>query len=70
MKGLCWIFVNNPTLRDNERIVSNETTDQWRTVIKQIRSSRQIEIDEIIGSSDSNLSWLIFSTMLLGRKKT
>ena len=64
------IFVNKPILRDNACFVSNETKDQWRTVITQLQSSRQIEIDAIIGSSVSNLSWMNFNTMLLVLMKT
>ena len=48
----------------------NETNDQWRTVITQLRCSRQIEIDAVIGSSVSNLSWMNFNTMLLVLTKT
>ena len=61
LKALYRIFVNKPILRDSARFVSNETKDQWRTVITQLRSSRQIEIDAIIGSSVSNLSWMNFN---------
>ena len=58
LKALYRIFVNKPILRDNVRFVSNETKDQWRTVITQLRSSRQIEIDATIGSSVSYLPWM------------
>ena len=70
LKALYRIFVNKPILRDNARFVSNEIKDQWRTVITQLRSSRQIEIDAIIGSSVSYLSWMNFNTMLLVLTKT
>ena len=45
-------------------VVITRTQRNKSTVITQLRSSRQIEIDAIIGSSVSNLSWMNFNTML------
>ncbi len=49
LKGLWHIFVNKPRLRDNARFVSNDTNDQWPTVVVQLRSSTQIDIRAVIG---------------------
>ena len=70
LKALYRIFVNKPILQDNARFVSNAIKDQWRTVITQLQSSRQIEIDAIIGSSVSYLSWMNFNAMLSVLTKT
>ena len=70
LKGAVWDFCKQTDFAGQCAFSINEINDQWRTVITQLRCSRQIEIDAVIGSSVSNFSWMNFDTMLLVLTKT